>query len=63
MGSGVCMPDAGIGLTPFLAARDLGKKNPDLEGNDEGEGEACPECGKPYGDDEEAKPGKKAGKF
>ena len=57
------MPDAGIGLTPFLAARDLGKKNPDLEGNDEGEGEACPECGKPYGDDEEAKPGKKTGKF
>jgi len=30
-------------LTPFLAARDLGKKNPDLKGNDQGE--ECSECG------------------
>jgi len=32
------VPDLGFPLlTPFLAARDLGKKNPDLKGNEKGE--------------------------
>jgi methionyl-tRNA synthetase len=56
------MPDGGIGLTPFLAARDIGKKNPNLRGDDEGDGEVCEECGRPLEDDD-VKPGKQHGKF
>jgi hypothetical protein len=55
------MPEPVPLLTPFLAARDLDKKNPNLAGDDEGE--ACPECGKPYGDDDEKELGKQGGKF
>lgn len=51
--------EGGVGFLPFLAARDWGKKNPDLEGNDGGKPEVCKECGKPLGADDEKKYGKR----
>jgi hypothetical protein len=46
-------------LPTWEAAKEIAKK---LPGDDEGDGEVCEECGKPYGEDEE-KPTKKMGKL
>jgi hypothetical protein len=53
---------AGLKWPTWEASKEIAGKLPGGQGDDEGDGEVCEECGRPLEDDN-VKPGKLHGKF